>query len=60
MAVFGMVYVGIATMVHGAIVILAAQLRPWLVKGPSQQTLRRMLSVVLAFVAIWLAWTTQR
>ena len=60
MAVFGMVYVGIATMVHGAIVILAAQLRPWLVEGPSQQTLRRMLSVVLAFVAIWLACTTQR
>ena len=60
MAIFGILYVGIATAVHGAIVILAAQLRPWLVGGPRQQTVRRMLSVVLAFVAIWLAWTTQR
>ena len=60
MAVFGILYVGIATVVHGSIVILAAQLRPWLVEGPRQQTVRRMLSVVLAFVAIWLAWTTQR
>jgi threonine/homoserine/homoserine lactone efflux protein len=60
LAVFGILYVGIATVVHGGIVILAAQLRPWLVEGPRQQTVRRMLSVVLAFVAIWLAWTTQR
>jgi len=60
MTVFGILYVGIATVVHGAIVILAAQLRPWLVEGPRQQTVRRTLSLVLAFVAIWLAWTTQR
>jgi hypothetical protein len=60
MAVFGILYVGIATAVHGTIVILAAQLRPWLVAGPRQQTVRRILSVVLAFVAIWLAWTTRR
>ncbi len=60
MAVFGSLYVGIATAVHGAIVILAAQLRPWLVAGPRQQTVRRILSVVLALVAIWLAWTTRR
>jgi threonine/homoserine/homoserine lactone efflux protein len=59
MAVFGMLYVGIATAVHGMIVILAAQLRPWLVEGPRQQTVRRILSVVLVFVAIWLAWTTR-
>jgi len=60
MAVFGALYVGIATAVHGTIVVLAAQLRPWLVKGPRQQTMRRALSVVLALVAIWLAWTTRR
>ena len=60
MTVFGILYVGIATVVHGAIVILAAQLRPWLVEGPRQQTVRRTLSLVLAFVAIWLAWTTRR
>ena len=60
MAVFGLLYVGIATAVHGAIVALAAQVRPWLVEGPRQQTVRRILSVVLALVAIWLAWTTRR
>ena len=60
MAVFGILYVGIATAVHGTIVVLAAQLRPWLVEGPRQQIVRRILSVVLALVAIWLAWTTRR
>ena len=60
MAVFGIFYVGIATAVHGIIVILAAQLRPWLVAGTRQQIVRRVLSVVLAVVAIWLAWTTRR
>jgi threonine/homoserine/homoserine lactone efflux protein len=60
MAVFGILYVGIATIVHGTIVVLAAHLRPWLVAGPWQQNVRRVLSVVLAFVAIWLAWTTRR
>ena len=60
MAVFGILYVGIATAVHGTIVVIAAQLRPWLVEGPRQRTVRRVLSVVLALVAIWLAWTTRR
>jgi threonine/homoserine/homoserine lactone efflux protein len=60
MAVFGSLYVGIATAVHGSIVVLAAQLRPWLVEGPRQQTVRRILAVLLALVAIWLAWATRR
>jgi len=60
MAVFGSLYVAIATTVHGTIVVLAAQLRPWLVEGPRQLVVRRTLSVVLALVAIWLAWTTRR
>jgi len=60
MAVFGTLYVGIATAIHGAIVTLAAQLRPWLVEGPQQRMTRRVLSAVLALVAIWLAWSTQR
>jgi threonine/homoserine/homoserine lactone efflux protein len=60
MATFGILYVAIATAVHGTIVVLAAQLRPWLVEGPRQQTVRRVLSIVLALVAIWLLWTTRR
>jgi threonine/homoserine/homoserine lactone efflux protein len=60
MAVFGSLYVGIATAVHASIVVLAAQLRPWLVEGPRQQTVRRIPAVLLALVAIWLAWATRR
>ena len=60
MTFFGILYVGTATAVHGIIVALAAQLRPWLVEGPRQRNVRRILSVVLASVAIWLAWTTRR
>lgn len=60
MAVFGILYVGVATSVHTIIVVLAAQLRPWLVEGSRQKTLRRTLSLALALLAIWLAWTTRR
>jgi threonine/homoserine/homoserine lactone efflux protein len=60
MAVFGALYVGVATAVHGSIVVLAAQLRPWLLEGPLQQTVRRILAVLLALVAVWLAWATRR
>jgi len=60
MTIFGILYVGIATAVHAAIVLLAAQLRPWLVEGPRQRLVRRMLSISLALVAVWLVWTTKR
>jgi threonine/homoserine/homoserine lactone efflux protein len=60
MVVFGVLYVAVATGVHASIVTLAAQLRPWLIEGPRQQIVRRILSVVLALVAIWLAWSTRR
>lgn len=60
MVVFGALYVCVATAVHAGIVTLAAQLRPWLVEGPRQRAVRRVLSVVLALVAIWLAWSTRR
>jgi threonine/homoserine/homoserine lactone efflux protein len=60
MATFGILYVGIATAVHGTIVTLAAQLRPWLIEGRRQLIVRRVLSVALALVAVWLAWTTAR
>ena len=59
MTIFGILYVGIATAVHAAIVMLAAQLRPWLVEGPRQRLVRRILSIALALVAVWLVWTTQ-
>lgn len=60
MAIFGIVYVATATAVHTAIVILAAQLRPWLVEGPRQNLVRRVLAVALVLVAGWLFWATKR
>lgn len=60
LAILGALYVAVATAVHATIVILAAQLRPYLVEGPRRDIVRRTLSLALAAVAIWLAWTTGR
>lgn len=60
MIAFGVLYVGVATAVHATIVLLAARLQPWLVEGSRRTIARRALSVALAVVAVWLAWTTQR
>jgi len=57
---FGMIYVAIATTIHASIVVLASQLRPWLITGSRQNTIRRILSLALALVAVWLAWATRR
>jgi threonine/homoserine/homoserine lactone efflux protein len=59
-ALFGIVYVAIATVIHASIVGLASQLRPWLMTGSRQNTIRRVLSIALVLVAAWLAWTTRR
>ena len=59
-ALFGTIYVAIATVIHASIVMLASQLRPWLMSGSRQNTIRRVLSVALVLVAAWLAWTTRR
>ncbi len=60
MAILSAVYLSIATLVHSGIVVLAAQLRPYLVQGPHLAITRKVLSVGLALVALWLAWTTRR
>ena len=60
MGLLGVTYVAIATGVHASIVMLAGQLRPWLVEGAHRDSVRRILSLALAGVAIWLAWTTRR
>lgn len=52
------IYVGVATLVHSAIVLLAGTLEP-LLNDPRRETLvRRVLSALLALVALWFAWTT--
>ena len=59
MAIFGSIYIGIATVIHTTIVVLAAQLRPWLLEGTHQNAVRRALAVALVVVAVWLIWATR-
>ena len=56
----GAVYVAIATTIHTSIVLLASQLRPLLIAGTHQRSVRRILSLALVLVAAWLAWSTRR
>jgi threonine/homoserine/homoserine lactone efflux protein len=56
----GAVYVAIATTIHASIVLLASQLRPLLIAGAHQRSVRRILSLALVLVATWLAWSTRR
>jgi threonine/homoserine/homoserine lactone efflux protein len=59
MAIFGALYVSIATTIHALIVVLAARL-PRLPNGKRSVIVRRALSIMLAGVALWLAWATRR
>jgi hypothetical protein len=54
-ALFGAVYVAIATIIHAFIVGLASQLGPWLMTGSRQNTIRRILSLALVLVAAFQA-----
>jgi threonine/homoserine/homoserine lactone efflux protein len=52
------VYVLVATLIHSAIVILAATLEPFLNDPRRERIARRVLSVLLACVAVWFGWST--
>jgi threonine/homoserine/homoserine lactone efflux protein len=56
----GLVYVLVATAVHAVIVLFAAALRPYLVEGPRERLVRRVLALSIALVAIWFFWGTRR
>jgi threonine/homoserine/homoserine lactone efflux protein len=58
--VLGAAYVTIATAVHTAIVMAAGALRPILVKPATRTTIRRVLSLALAGIAVWFAVVTAR
>ena len=54
------VYVAIATLIHVVIIALAGALEPFL-NDPRRETIaRRILSALLAIVAIWFGWSTAR
>jgi threonine/homoserine/homoserine lactone efflux protein len=56
----GAIYIGIASTIHTGIVLLASQLRPLLITGSRQRSVRRILSLALVLVAAWLAWSTRQ
>ncbi|MAY63585.1 MAG: lysine transporter LysE [Rhizobiales bacterium] len=52
------VYVAVATIIHGGIVLLAGSLAPYLTDPERSRILRRLLALLLAGVAIWFGWST--
>ncbi len=55
-----LIYVTVATLVHGTIVLLADAARPWLEDERRSTLARRVLSLLLVVIAIWLLVTTRR
>lgn len=53
------VYVAIATLAHSTIVLLAGAARPWLENEARSRMARRILSLLLAGIAIWLLIATK-
>jgi threonine/homoserine/homoserine lactone efflux protein len=54
------IFVAIATAVHSAIVLLASQLRHFATSESRRRPVRRALALLLAGIAIWLAYSTAR
>jgi threonine/homoserine/homoserine lactone efflux protein len=52
-------YVAVATVVHSAIVLLADAARPWLEDRQRSAIIRRLLSLLLLAIAIWLLFATR-
>jgi threonine/homoserine/homoserine lactone efflux protein len=53
------VYVAVATAVHVVIVLLASRLRPYLIAGKAERTVRRGLAALMAVIALWFAYETR-
>lgn len=51
-------YVGIATGIHFAIVVLAGSAHEWLAEGRPQHLVRRIFAVMLAIIALWFLRST--
>jgi threonine/homoserine/homoserine lactone efflux protein len=52
------IYVAIATVIHAGIVALAGTAQAWLTKTRRAIIVRRLLSLTLVGVAIWMGWQT--
>ncbi len=54
------IFVAIATIVHSAIVVLASHLQQFATSEQRRRPVRRALALLLAGIAIWLAYSTAR
>ena len=54
------IYVGIATAVHLIIVLLASRIQSLIETPDKRRNIRRGLAVLLAFIAVWFVFSTQR
>lgn len=54
------IYGGIATSIHLVIVLLASRLQRVIATAEQRRTVRRVLAVLLAAIAIWFAFSTSR
>lgn len=54
------VYVGIATVIHLTLVLLASRMQGSIESPDKRRGIRRALAVLLAGIAIWFAFSTQR
>lgn len=58
--VLSAIYVGIATAIHLVIVLLASRLQSVIATPEQRRTVRRILAVLLAGIAVWFAFSTSR
>lgn len=58
----GLIHIGVALTIHGAIVLAAARASPALaaLDDGAGRHVRRAFAVALALIAVWLAWATRR
>lgn len=54
------IYVGVATTIHLVIVFLAGRLQSVIATADKRKTIRRVLALLLAAIAIWFAFSTAR
>ena len=58
LAVLTALYVGVATIIHGAIAVLAGSIAGWLAHSPWATTVRRALAIIIALAACWFFFST--
>ena len=56
----GSIHIVISILIHGAIVIGAARAGAMLENSPRKVLFRRAMAVLIAIIAVWLAWETRR